>query len=122
MSIFTTPTLTCSVCQNDQVRFGVGTCQSCNADIAYDIKGNLTNQRFVNSLAIIKVGRYFFMGLMGLLALIMLMNLLSGGFERAAILGLLIVALGLCVVGMYWLLHFVVNKFKSRNGVQFSKG
>ncbi len=121
MSIWKAPTIRCSICTCEDISFGVGKCPDCQADILYDIKGNLSLRRFMGSFAIIKVGRYFFLGLMGLLALISLLNVFNGETESAMIIALLIGVIGLCVVGMFWLTHFVVTRFKSRGGIKFIK-
>ncbi len=121
MSIWKTPVITCSVCSNEHVAFGDSWCSKCQAKVIYDFATGMTYQRALGSVFIVKLARYAFIGLMGLMVLILLVNLLTGETERAIISGVVIALLGLCVVGLFWFTHFLANRFISRHAITFVK-
>ena len=121
MSIWKTPVITCSVCQNENVAFGDSWCSKCQAKVVYGFEPGMTYQRALGSIFIVKLARYAFVGLMGLMALILLVNLLTGETERAIISVVMIALLGLCVVGLFWFTHFLANRFTSRHAITFVK-
>ncbi len=121
MSIFKTPTLTCTVCNRENIKFAAAKCPGCLADIAYEVENDINIQSVSMSLGLIKFVRYLFIGILILLVLILVPNLQSGEFDGMEIMAALMGLNILCILGMYWLSYFVVNKFKSRSAITFVK-